>query len=165
MDYTAHNTETFKRIAIAYVNSKIKPQLSSVLRSVAQAIVDVVNGVPIEGTALYPRDTSNMLDATGVAVYVDGVVTSYIPTKKATKTQNFFGIKGIDGTTCLQQAIADGQTMFSTGIWIVLISATPYAYKVNIEGSLRNRGENFFENLKQTLLNDILTGIKTNITI
>jgi hypothetical protein len=101
-----------------------------------------------------------MLDATGVAVYYDGVVRSYIPTKHAKQRQSLGGISNIDGTSYLQSAINNGSTTFSKGIWIVLYSATPYAYYINMKGSTRHRGQNFFGMLESQLFTNVINGIK-----
>jgi hypothetical protein len=160
MKYDAHNTKVFTKVANKWVKNVYRPALLSTLCAVAQTIVDYVNGVPIDGTDDFPRWSSNMLDSTGVAVYCDGRVYSFIPTKKATERQHAGAIKDIDGNVELQNAIALGQTRYNTGIWIVLFSAVPYACDINTFGSRLGRGAGYFTSLKSMLLNTVLTGLK-----
>lgn len=161
-DYTAHNSKVFKVGINDYAERVIKAKLVAMLKSVAQTLVGVIDGsfVMPDGTTQFPVDTANLHDATGVGVYADGVIQHFIPTAMATKAQSNGGVKGILGSPLLQAAISNGATQFSKGIWIVLFSTVPYAYKINTQGSKIGRGAGFFEALKQTLLNDVISGLQ-----
>lgn len=161
-DYTAHNSKVFKVGLNDYAERVIKAKLVAMLKSVAQTLVGVIDGsfVMPDGTTQFPVDTANLHDATGVGVYADGAIQHFIPTARATKAQSDGGVKGIFGLPLLQAAISNGATQFSKGIWIVLFSTVPYAYKINTQGSKIGRGVNFFETLKQTLLNDVISGLQ-----
>lgn len=160
--YTAHNSKVFKAGLNDYAERVIKAKLVSMLKSVAQTLVGVIDGsfVMPDGTTQFPVDTANLHDATGVGVYADGAIQHFIPTVRATKAQSDGGVKGIFGSPLLQAAISNGATQFSKGIWIVLFSTVPYAYKINMQGSKIGRGAGFFEALKQTLLNDVISGLQ-----
>ena len=161
-DYTAHNSRVFKVGLNDYAERVVKAKLVAMLKSVAQTLVGVIDGsfVMPDGTTQFPVDTANLHDATGVGVYADGAIQHFIPTARATKAQSYGGVKGIFGSPLLQAAISNGTTQFSKGIWIVLFSTVPYAYKINTQGSKIGRGAGFFEALKQTLLNDVISGLQ-----
>ena len=161
-DYTAHNSKVFKVGLNDYAERVIKAKLVAMLKSVAQTLVGVIDGnfVMPDGTTQFPVDTANLHDATGVGVYADGAIQHFIPTARATKAQSDGGVKGIFGSPLLQAAISNGATQFSKGIWIVLFSTVPYAYKINKKKKKIGRGAGFFEALKQTLLNDVISGLQ-----
>lgn len=161
-DYTAHNSKVFKVGLNDYAERVIKAKLVAMLKNVAQTLVGVIDGsfVMPDGTTQFPVDTANLHDATGVGVYADGAIQHFIPTARATKAQSHGGVNGIFGSPLLQAAISNGATQFSKGIWIVLFSTVPYAYKINTQGSKIGRGAGFFEALKQTLLNDVISGLQ-----
>lgn len=160
--YTAHNSRVFKVGVEQYAERVVKAKLVAMLNGVAQTLVGVIDGsfVMPDGTTQFPVDTANLHDATGVGVYADGVIRHFIPTAMATKAQSGSGVRGILGSPLLQAAISNGATQFSKGIWIVLFSTVPYAYKINTQGSKIGRGAGFFEALKQTLLNDVISGLQ-----
>lgn len=160
--YSGHNAQVFKVGLINFTETQVKPKLTAMLTQVAQQMVGLIDGsfVMPSGTTQFPVDTANLRDATGVGVYCDGRCQSFIPTKQAVKTQSHNGTQGIDGHALLQAAIAAGATQFATGIWIVLFSTVPYAYKITTQGSKIGRGAGFFEALKQSLLNDVIVNLK-----
>lgn len=161
-NYTAHNSKAFKESLNDYAERVIKSKIVAMLKSVAQTLVSIIDGsfVMPGGSDQFPVYTANLHDATGVGVYADGAIQHFIPTARATMEQSDNGRDGIVGTTLLQDAISNGATQFSKGIWIVLFSTVPYAYKVNTQGSPWNRGVGFFEALKQNLLNDVISGLQ-----
>lgn len=161
-NHMAHNSKVFALGLKQFTEQQVKPKLLAMCKSVAQTIVGVIDGsfaMP-DGTQQFPVWSANLHDATGVGVYCDGVLSSFIPTARATAAQTDGGTKGIFGSTLLQSAITNASTQFGKGIWIVLFSSVPYAYKINTQGSKRGRGVGFFEALKQTLLNDVIAGLK-----
>lgn len=165
-DYTAHNSKVFKVGLNDYAERVIKVKFEAALREVAQKMVDAIDGafVPFEqyggGTTQFPVWQGQLHDATGVGVYIDGRVSSYIPTAKGFDPQFDGEEDGIVGSERLQQALKSAATQFSKGIWIVLFSAVPYAYKVNEQGSPRHRGQGFFESIKSLLIDDVFAGLK-----
>lgn len=165
-DYTAHNSKVFKAGVEQYAERVIKTKLEAVLREVAQKMVAAIDNafVPFEqyggGTNQFPVWEGQLHDATGVGVYIDGRVSSYIPTTKGFDPQFDGDEDGIIGSERLQQALKSAATQFSKGIWIVIFSATPYAYKVNEHGSPRHRGQGFFDRVKSLLIDDVFAGLK-----
>ena len=161
-DYATHNAQVFKVELNNYAENVIKVRLVTMLKTVAQQLVGIIDGsfaMP-KGTTQFPVDTANMHDATGVGVYAGGITQYFVPTKRATKTQSDGGVKGIDGATLLQSAISNAGATFSKGIWIVLFSTVPYAYKITTSGSKMGRGAGFFEALQQSLLNNVIANLK-----
>lgn len=159
------NATIFRAGLEKYAQRTIKPFLHDVLNRVAERMVGVIDNdafVPFEegGNDMFPVYSGQMHDATGVAVYIDGMVSSYIPTAKATEPQYHNGISGIVGNTELQQAIAEAQSTFASGIWIVLFSSVPYAYEVDIAGSPLDRGIGYFESLENELFVDLCMNLK-----
>lgn len=161
-DHTSHNKSVFTNGLRNYADNVIKVKIVATLKSVAQQLVAIIDGnfVMPDGSIQFPVDTANLHDATGVGVYSDGSIQHFIPTKRATKTQSDGGVKGIDGSALLQSAISNASSKFGTGIWIVLFSTVPYAYKINTNGSKRGRGVGFFEALGQNLLNDVIANLR-----
>ncbi len=165
--YTADNIRIVKVGMKNHLVSVGKPKLVDMLRQVAQRMVDIVDGVftpmpPYEsrsaGNARFPVWRGHMHDATGVAIYDDGVTVSFLPTKKAIKKQNYMG-KRIVGSEELRNAINEGATKFSKGLWIVLFSGVPYGYEVNDSGSPWGRGKGYFDTLSDDFFKDILMGL------
>lgn len=162
-DYTAHNSKVFKVGLRDYSERVIKAKLEMVLRGIAKQITDFVDGNFSKGNENFPLWTANLHDATGVGVYVDGRLSAYIPTQKATRPQEYEGVTGIMGTEYLQNALNEAVTTFSSGIWFVLFSAVPYAYHINTHGSPKERGLRFFDLLSadvETLIKDALSNLK-----
>lgn len=160
--YTAHNSKVFKVGLNDYAERVIKAKLLTMLKSVAQTLVEIIDGsfVLPNGSRQFPVYSANLRDATGVGVYSDGAVQYFVPTAQAVKAQSDKGVHGIYGSSLLRAAISNGAAQFSKGIWIVLFSTVPYAYKINTQGSSWGRGIGFFDTLKQSLLTDVITGLQ-----
>lgn len=161
-DYTAHNSKVFNAGLKNFSNKVIKPNLETTLRNVAERIVVYIDGgfTPPTGTQQFPVFTGNLHDATGVGVYIDGRLSSYIPTAIAVDQQTNGGEMGIDGSINLRNALKAATSQFSTGIWIVLFSTVPYAYKINTQGSRWGRGIGFFDSLGDVLFQNVITGLQ-----
>ena len=166
-NHTAHNSQVFKVGLKNSSEKQIKPMLVAMLKNVAKRLVDYVDSsfggfnppkVPSAGNTQFPVWFGQLHDATGVGVYVDGVLSSFLPTKRALDTQPQDGY--IIGSTFLQNALNNATSQFSKGIWIVLFSAVPYAYKINTQGSKWGRGVGFFKNFEDYLLNDVIANLK-----
>ncbi len=142
-----------------HAKNVIMPDLLAMLTRVAQDIV-----AAIDSGSYIPEWTANLHDATGVAIYNDGMVQKFLPTKKATKkTKSGFGGVNhydIDGSEFLQRTIAEAATTFSKGLWFVVISAVPYAYYIDQSGSPRGRGQNFFKKTHKDAVAEILAGLR-----
>jgi hypothetical protein len=103
-------------------------------------------------------------DATGAGVYADGRLYKYIPVKQATKRQSsgFFHRNEywIDGNEYLNRALEDAATSFSKGIWLVVMSAVPYAYFANEGMSCIPTNPQFFKKTVSEMINKVLQGLK-----
>lgn len=112
------------------------------------------------GNNFYPIDTGNMRDATGVGVYADGRLYAYMPRAKTDRPQMYDGYpEPIWGSKELGHALGLASAEFSRGIWVVLMSAVPYAWEVNAQGSPIGRGINFFSNFKHRMINSVRSKI------
>lgn len=174
MTSDAHNMSVFAYGVTNYVERVIKKELIKILCDVADYMVKTIDGdytpwsihddghLPYGGNNQFPVWVGQMHDATGVAIYDEGSVIRYLPTKKAldSQSQRYESIYGIIGNTYLQQAINEGQLNFPKDIWLVLFCAVPYAYKVNEFGSPWGRGVGFFEANKEQLLVELFSKLK-----
>lgn len=156
--YQSQNLNTLMNGMKMFVKNVAQPQLVSVLRQKAQEVVQLID------SGLIPEYTANLHDATGCAVYADGAISAFIPTKRAQKQgkSGFDGVNhyGIDGNAFLQQAISEASTRFAKGVWFVIFSAVPYAYHIDAHGSPKGRGQDFFKTIRGTAVNDILAGLR-----
>lgn len=166
MAKTAENQRVFSRLLKQQVEDIVKPKLVGILNNVAQWMVECVDAsfTPFEykggGNDMYPIWDSQLRDATGVGVYVDGALTSYKPTAKGGEPQSYWTDTNIVGTERLDMALQEAVGEFSSGIWIVLFSAVPYAYKVNTEGSPWGRGIEFFDTLEEILKLEVFANLQ-----
>lgn len=156
--YQSQNMKVFKQGCMMFVKNVAQPQLTDILNKKAEEIVNLID------SGLIPEYTANLHDATGVAVYVDGAIKHFIPTARASKATsssedgiNHYAIWGHD---FLEMAILEASTRFSKGVWFVIFSAVPYAYRINAQGSPRGRGQDFFTTIRDTAINDIIAGLK-----
>ena len=156
--YQSHNLNVLKEGMKMFVKNVAQPQLVSILRQKAQEVVQLID------SGLIPEYTANLHDATGCAVYADGAISAFIPTKRAQKQgkSGFDGVNhyGIDGSAFLQQAISEASTRFAKGVWFVAFSAVPYAYHIDAHGSPLGRGQDFFKTIRGTAVNEILAGLR-----
>lgn len=161
-DYTAHNSKIFNVGLKNFAEREIKTKLETMLRSVAERLVAYIDGgfTPPTGTSQFPVYTGNLHDATGVGVYIDGRLSSYVPTAIAVEQQTNRGEIGIDGSINLRLALQAATSQFAKGIWIVLFSTVSYAYKINTQGSRWNRGVGFFDGLGEVLFQNVITGLQ-----
>lgn len=158
--YEAWNKKVLYEGLKVYAKNAITPKVIDVLTRVAQGIVDAIDG----GTFEIPIYTGNLKDSTGVAVYADGVIKSFIPTKTAGKLHKsgFDGVNhyAIDGTQFLQNTINEAATTFSKGIWFVVLSTVPYAYRINTQGSPLGRGIGFFDRTVRESVAEVVAGLR-----
>lgn len=160
--HATHNAKVFKAGLKDFAEREIKTRIESMLRSVAQKLVSYIDGgfTPPSGTRQFPVYTGNLHDATGVGVYVDGRLSSYVPTAIAVEQQTDKAQIGIDGSISLRLALQAATTKFAKGMWIVLFSTVPYAYKINTEGSAWGRGAGYFDSLGEILFQNVITGLQ-----
>lgn len=161
-DNTSHNSHVFKNMLSQYAENTLATRIGTALKRVAEKMVGIIDYsfTTPAGTEMFPVFTSNLHDATGVGVYINGSVSSFIPTKRATEPQYYKGESDIIGNSRLSAALSVASTTYSKGVWIVLFSAVPYAYKVDTHGSPLGRGVGFFEELEKVLLNDVIKNLK-----
>lgn len=165
-DYTSHNSHVFKDMLSQYAENTLATRIGTALKRVAEKMVETIEGAfePFSyeggGTDLFPVWEGQLHDATGVGVYVNGRLSSYIPTSRGRFAQKHKDDDNIIGTERLQTALNSATTTYSKGIWIVLFSAVPYAYEVDTEGSPWGRGIGFFEDMEKRLLNDVIKNLK-----
>lgn len=161
-NHTAHNSKVFKEGLKDFAEREIKTKLETMLRSVAERLVAYIDGgfTPPTGTSQFPVYSGNLHDATGVGVYIDGRLSSFIPTAIAVEQQTNQGEIGIDGSINLRLALQAATSQFATGEWIVLFSTVPYAYKINTQGSPWGRGVGFFDGLGEILFQNVITGLQ-----
>lgn len=153
--WEAQNNNRFNQKCNQFVKSVIEPKISAMLKDVAQKVVSEIDSI-----ASIPNYTGNLRDSHGVGVYVDGYLASYIPTQSATRPQSSgFGgenIYNIWGTSYLNDALNEATEDFSSGIWLVIFAAVPYAFYINES----NAKAGFFD----TITNNIISSIRGNIT-
>lgn len=160
--YEAHNSKVFNAGLNDYAERVVKAKLEAMLRGVAEKLVAYIDGgfTPPHGNMQFPVDTGNLHDATGVGVYIDDRLSSYLPTAIAVEQQTDKGEIGIDGSIALRNAVQAAATLFAKCVWIVLFSTVPYAYRINTQGSMRGRGVGFFDGLGEVLFQNVITGLQ-----
>lgn len=157
-----------------FIETVAKPRLIRMLTQIAEAMRDMIDGawtpwsampdgsLPWGGNGDFPVWFGQMHDATGVAIYNDGAIIKFLPTKKAldSQPQSNNGVNHIIGSQWLETAMSEASGMCSKGLWIVLFSSVPYAFKVNTQGSPRGRGMAYFDKLSDKQLADILFNLE-----
>ena len=124
--------------------------LLDVLDKVAQDVMEY-----IDSQKVIPIYTGNLKDATGIGVYHNGVLKSYVPSQIATRPQSsgfhHKNVYDIWGHQYLSDALeAASKEDYSKGIWIVLFSAVPYAFYIEDRDA-------FFSDIKDVMLNAIIS--------
>lgn len=150
--WIAHNKAVLEQGMRKHINNVTKPELVGYLRNVAQQLVAAIDG----NAFAIPVYTGNLKDATGVGVYVDGAMSAFMPTKTAQKKQAMKGRPYIFGSEFLAESLREASTTFSTGVWLVIFSAVPYAYKINTEGSPKGQGKGYWD----AIVNEVIANLK-----
>lgn len=97
------------------------------LKSIADDVLSIVEDS-------IPYDTGNLMDSTGVGVYVNGVLSAFRYSQQATVPQTYHG-KKVWGKETLDKALAFGASTYIDGVWIVIFSTVPYAgYQDKLSG-------------------------------
>lgn len=167
-EHYSHNMAVINTNLQDYIERVINVQIRKMCDDIANKFVHYINEsyAPLEprgGNEDYPVWTLNMRDSTGIGVYNNGRLTSYIPYALATEPQRsgFRGnIRNIWGTSYLQRALTDS-AKYNKGIWIVLFCAVPYAIDINNYGSKWGRGVNFFEKFTDTFRKTVEERVNT----
>lgn len=156
-NWKTHNNRVFSDKLEHHANTVIKAKIASMLSRVADWMITYIEDAfeGETGSEQFPVYSANLHDATGIGVYMDGVMTAYKPTQRAVEPND-----GVLGATELDRALNEATNQFATGIWIVLFSAVPYAYEVNIAGSPWNRGIGFFDEMEEWLKTDVFGSLK-----
>ena len=81
--WIAHNKSVLEEGIKLHVKKEIQPDLVNYLKGVAKHVVAAIDG----GVYPIPIYTGNLHDATGVGVYVDGMMATFMPTKVAIKSR------------------------------------------------------------------------------
>lgn len=168
-DYSGKNAMVLTVGIKKFAETEAKRRILKVCEDVAQHMVWAIDGAfqpphppggVFGGNDKFPVWTDNMHDATGVGIYDDGKCYKYIPTKRAEKPQNHRKIKNIWGNAYLEDALSQGATKYSKGIWFVVFCAVPYAETVHYLGSPRDRGVDFFDKFSEDALYSIIQGLE-----
>lgn len=97
------------------------------LKSIADEILSVVQGS-------IPYFTGNLMDSTGIGVYVNGVLHAFRYDQQADVPQTYKGQK-VWGKDTLDKAFSLGSSTYIDGVWIVIFSTVPYAaYQNSLKG-------------------------------
>lgn len=118
--FTSHNLSVIeKRIGKAKTSRAFTNQIGQVLAGVADWVLGkAYNEIPV--------DTWNLMEGTGIGVYVNGILTSFRYDELATQPRD-----GHWGRDTLTKALSAGASRFANGVWIVAFSTMPYAAKVD----------------------------------
>lgn len=97
------------------------------LKSIADQVMSIVK-------ESIPYDTGNLMDSTGIGIYVNGILSDFRYENQATVPQTFHG-KEVWGKKTLDKALSLGSSIYISGVWIVLFSTVPYAlYQDRLSG-------------------------------
>lgn len=150
-----------------FVEAIAKPRLIKILTQIATTMRDMIDGEFMPwpgGSGDYPVWFGQLHDSTGVAIYNNGSMVKFFPTKKALDSKpqrdRDNGISHIIGSEWLNRAMEEASGMCSTGLWIVLFSSVPYAAKINTQGSPRGQGIAYFDRLSDKELADIIFNLE-----
>lgn len=138
-----------------FAEKEAKREVLKRMRRIARYMVDFIDRNFADDSQQYPQYTSNLHDATGVAIYDDGKLEHYIPTQRASKPQKSPIGEDEWGAQELANVIRQGVTRFSKGLWLVMFSASSYSEHIEDMGSPRDRGRSFFTSLWEYLSIDI----------
>lgn len=165
-DYTAQNQKLFEAGLKKYADKTIKPMLEAMLKRIADWMVDIIDGKfePFSyeggGTDKFPVWYGNLHDFTGIGVYVDGKLSYYSRPAMRSMGSDEATFEELGVEDPLESALRVSLTDFANGMWIVLFSAVPYAYKLNVKGSKWGRGIGFFDELEDYLREDVFWNLQ-----
>ena len=93
------------------------------LKSIADDVLSIVEDS-------LPYLSGNLMDSTGIGVYVNGVLHAFRYEQQATVPQTHKG-QEVWGKDTLDKAFSLGSSTYIDGVWIVIFSTVPYASKQN----------------------------------
>jgi hypothetical protein len=137
--WVSHNNKVFKN-AFKHHCTNIQSGIRNVIQRLAEQMQQYISETTFnQGDGNMPFYTGNLSDSTGLGVYIDGVLTAYVPPKRAKVPQssgfNYTNIYDIQGYEELQSSLNDASKDYAKGLWVVLFSTTPYAFKIDERGS------------------------------
>lgn len=132
--WVKHNQDVFKK-ALAEHRNALEKRLTNMLHELAEGVIGIINASDFR-----PMYTSNLADSTGLGVYFNGMLKKYIPLPRAKEPQEYNGAL-VWGQDSLEQALFEASQTYTSGIWVVLFSAVPYAFKVNEWGTETEDGK------------------------
>lgn len=141
-----HNQDVFKK-ALAEHRNALEKRLTNMLHDLAEGVIGIINASDFR-----PMYTANLADSTGLGVYFNGMLKEYVPLPRADKPQEYNGAP-VWGQDSLEQALFEASQTYTSGIWVVLFSAVPYAFKVDKEGTTRTVEGYFSQELVPDMLN------------
>lgn len=136
--WVGHNKKVFQKAIEEYKND-IEKKVLKVLTTVArEMLVDIADAQYNQGDGYMPFYSGNLRDSTGLGVYHDGALDTFIPPKVAEHPQNYWQIGHYEfdlwGFSFIQEALSEANN-FNKGIWVVLYSTIPYAKYIDDNGS------------------------------
>lgn len=144
MDYTEHNISVVTLRLKEFAAKEAKKEVLRRMRLIARKLLDEITSGFDQNDDQYPVDTGNLADATGIGIYADGVLESYIPIQRADKPQENEIGEEVWGTEELTDALNRASTKFAKGLWLVVFSVMDYSRRIETKGSPKDRGMGFF---------------------
>lgn len=138
-----------------FAEHEAKREVLTRLRRIATAMVAFIDSHFADDSNEFPQYTANLHDATGVAIYDSGRLEQYLPTQRASTPQESPIGEEEWGSRELSNVVHQGVSTFSSGLWLVLYSASSYAERVEDLGSPKDRGRGFFTWLWEQISIDI----------
>ncbi len=149
--WTEHNISVIKLRLTKFAETEAKKEVLKRLYSIAANLIAFIDDNFKPKDKKFPEYSANLHDATGVAIYDNGVIRKYLPTRRAMEPQMNEINEEEWGYEMLNNAISAGLTHFSKGLWLVLFSGSSYADQIERIGSPKERGMGFFTNLAERL--------------
>lgn len=118
--FTSHNLSVIgKRFGTKASSKAFTKKMASSLSGIADRVMQVAyDEIPV--------DTWNLMEGTGIGVYVNGILTAFRYDEMATESR-----EGHWGRDTLSKALSAGASRFGSGVWVVAFSTMPYAASVD----------------------------------
>lgn len=134
--WISHNSKVFYRV-MEGKKVELSKRIHNVLRELANQVYTYIADTTYNrGGGNMPYYTGNMRDSTGLGVYYNGALSTFIPPRDAQVAQTYVekDYDEIWGFDYIRSALSNAQD-FNKGIWVVLYSTVPYAVKIETKGS------------------------------